>query len=137
MEKRRQIIYFKTYFLVFFNAQTERVKDKIDYVLYLISVAERIPGKFFKYLEGTDGLFEIRIEFESNIFRIFCCFDEGNLVILFNGFQKMSQKIPRKELEKAIRIKTEYFREKNKRQNFRSARKACEYYNQDKKIADY
>ena len=114
MEKRRQIIYFKTYFLVFFNAQTERVKDKIDYVLYLISVAERIPGKFFKYMEGTDGLFEIRIEFESNIFRIFCCFDEGNLVILFNGFQKMSQKIPRKELEKAIRIKTEYFREKNK-----------------------
>ena len=114
MEKRRQIIYFKTYFLVFFNAQTERVKDKIDYVFYLISVAERIPGKFFKYLEGTDGLFEIRIEFESNIFRIFCCFDEGNLVILFNGFQKKSQKTPRKELEKAIRIKTEYFREKNK-----------------------
>jgi len=76
-------------------------------------VTERIPGKFFKYLEGTDGLFEIRIEFESNIFRIFCCFDEGNIVILFNGFQKKSQKTPRKELEKAIRIRKEYFREKN------------------------
>ncbi|MCK5134266.1 MAG: type II toxin-antitoxin system RelE/ParE family toxin [Bacteroidales bacterium] len=114
MEKRRQIIYFKNYFAVFFNAQTERVKDKIDYVLYLITVAERIPGKFFKYLEGTDGLFEIRVEFESNIFRIFCCFDEGNLVILFNGFQKKSQKIPWKEFDKAIRIKKEYFSEKNK-----------------------
>ena len=114
MEKRRQIIYFKSYFAVFFNVQTERVKNKIDYVLYLITVAERIPGKFFKYLEGTDGLFEIRVEFESNIFRILCCFDEGNLVILFNGFQKKSQKIPRNELDKAIRIKKEYFSEKNK-----------------------
>jgi len=114
MEKRRQIIYFKNYFTDFFNDQTERVKDKIDYVLFLIAVAERIPGKFFKYMQGTDGLFEIRIEFESNIFRIFCCFDEGSLVILFNGFQKKSQKTPRKELDKAIRIKKEYFREKNK-----------------------
>ena len=115
MEKRRQIIYFKSYFFDFFNAQTERVKDKIDYVLFLISVAERIPGKFFKYMEGTDGLFEIRLEFEGNIYRIFCCFDEGNLVILFNGFHKKSQKTPRKEVDKAIRVKNEYFREKNKK----------------------
>jgi phage-related protein len=114
MEKRRQIIYFKNYFTDFFNAQTESVRNKIDYVLYLIAVADRIPGKFFKYLEGTDGLFEIRVEFESNIYRIFCCFDEGNLVILFNGFQKKSQKISRKEIDKAIRIKKEYFSEKNK-----------------------
>jgi phage-related protein len=115
MEKRRQIIYFKSYFIDFLNAQTERVKDKIDYVLFLISVAERIPGKFFKYMEGTDGLFEIRLEFEGNIYRIFCCFDEGNLVILFNGFHKKSQKTPRKEVDKAIRVKNEYFREKNKK----------------------
>ncbi len=115
MEKRRQIIYFKSYFIDFFNSQTERVKDKIDYVLFLISVAERIPGKFFKYMEGTDGLFEIRLEFEGNIYRIFCCFDEGNLVILFNGFHKKSQKTPRKEVDKAIRVKNEYFREKNKK----------------------
>ena len=114
MEKRRQIIYFRNYFVDFFNAQTKRVQDKIDYVLYLIAVAERIPSKFFIYMEGTDGLFEIRLEFENNVLRIFCCFDEGNLVILFNGFQKKSQKTPRKELDKAIRIKNEYFREKNK-----------------------
>jgi phage-related protein len=114
MDKRRQIIYFKHYFSSFFNAQTEKVKNKIDYVLYLITVADRIPGRFFKYLEGTDGLFEIRVEFEGNIFRIFCCFDEGNLVILFHGFQKKSQKIPKKEIDKAIKIKQEYFIEKNK-----------------------
>ena len=114
MEKRRQIIYFRNYFFDFFNTQTERVKDKIDYVLFLITVAERIPGKFFKYIEGTDGLFEIRLEFEGNIYRIFCCFDEGKLVILFNGFHKKSQKTPRKEVDKAIRVKNEYFREKNK-----------------------
>jgi len=58
---------------------------------------------------GIDGLFEIRVEFESNIFRIFCCFDKGNLVILFNGFQKKTQKTPKKELDKASRIMKEYF----------------------------
>ena len=75
MEKKRQLIYFKDYFNNFFDSQTEKVKDKIDYVLFLITVAERIPKKFFKYLDGTDGLFEIRVEYESNIYRIFCCFD--------------------------------------------------------------
>ena len=63
-------------------------------------------------MEGTDGLFEILIEFESNIYRIFCCFDEGNLVVLFNGFQKKSQKTPKKILERAIKIKEEYFIQK-------------------------
>ena len=109
MEKKRQIIYFKNYYKDFFNVQTEKVKDKIDYVLFLISVADRIPKKFFKYLEGTDGLFEIRIEYENNTFRIFCCFDKGKLVVLFNGFQKKSQKTPKNEIDKALKIKKEYF----------------------------
>ena len=65
-------------------------------------------------MKGYDGLFEIRIEFESNIYRIFCCFDQGNLVVLFNGFQKKTQKTPKKEIEKAVRIKNEYFNFKNK-----------------------
>lgn len=115
MEKKRQIIFFKSYFDEFFNPLNEKVKEKIDYVLYLITVAERIPKKFFKYLEGADGLFEIRIEFQSNIFRIFCCFDEGCLVVLFNGFQKKSQKTPLKEIDKALRIKKEYFESKIKK----------------------
>ena len=116
MNTKRQIIYFKDYFRSFFDSQTEKVKDKIDYVLFLITVADQIPKKFFEYMEGTDGLFEIKIEFESNIFRIFCCFDEGFLVVLFNGFQKKTQKTPAKEIEKALKIKKEYFESKSKNQ---------------------
>jgi hypothetical protein len=66
-----------------------KVQEKIEYVFKIIRNVQNIPGKFFTHLTGTDGLYEIRIEFESNIYRIFCCFDEGNLVILFNGFQKI------------------------------------------------
>ncbi len=66
-------------------------------------------------MNGTDGLFEIRIEFESNIYRIFCCFDEGNLVVLFNGYQKKSQKTPKKEIDKALRIKDDYFNSKREK----------------------
>ena len=61
-------------------------------------------------MDGTDGLFEIRIEFESNIYRIFCCFDEGNLVIIFHGFQKKTRKTPKIEIQKAVKIKEEYFK---------------------------
>jgi len=114
MVKKRQLIYYKNYFWDFFNAQAEKVKDKIDYVLFLVTVAERIPKKFFDQITGFDGLFEIRIEFESNIFRIFCCFDEGNLVVLFNGFQKKTQKTSKNEIEKALKIKQEYFEFKKK-----------------------
>jgi len=108
MEKSRQLIYFRDYFWDFFNRQTEKTKDKIDYVLFLVTVAEKIPGKFFERITGYDGLFAIRIEFESNIYRIFCCFDKGDLVVLFNGFQKKTQKTPKKEIEKAMRIMEEY-----------------------------
>jgi phage-related protein len=114
MEKKRQIIYFKNYFRDFFDSQTEKIKEKIDYVLFLITVADRIPKKFLEQITGYTGLFEIRIEFESNIYRIFCCFDEGNVVVLFNGFQKKSQKTPKNEIEKAIRLKEEYFEIKKK-----------------------
>jgi phage-related protein len=75
---------------------------------------DRIPKKFFEQLTGWDGLFEIRVEFESNIFRIFCCFDEGNLIVLFNGSQKKTHKTPKNEVEKAMRIKQEYFELKKK-----------------------
>ncbi len=114
MEKKRQLIFFRNYYRDFYNDQTEKVKDKIDYVLYLITIADRIPGKFFDQITGQEGLFEIRIEFEGNIYRIFCCFDEGNLVVLFNGFQKKTRKTPKKEIEKAMRIKIEYFELKRK-----------------------
>lgn len=77
MEEIRQIIFYKKYFYEFFNIQTEKVRTKIDEVLFIISVVERIPIKFFKKIESVKGLYEIRIEYESNIYRIFCCFDKG------------------------------------------------------------
>jgi phage-related protein len=122
MDKIRQIIFYKDYFLSFFNGQTEKVKDKIEYVLFVISVAERIPTKFFQYMTGTEGLYEVRIEFQGNIYRIFACFDEGKLVVLFNGFQKKSQKTPTVEIEKALKIKAEYFKEKTKSKGHGSKR---------------
>jgi len=64
------------------------------------------------YLEGTDGLYEIRVKHGSNIYRIFCCFDKGNLVILFNGFQKKAQKTPKNEIKKAEKLKANYFSKK-------------------------
>lgn len=114
MERHRQIIYFKHYFLDFFDLQNEKVKEKIDHVLFVVTVADRIPQKFFQHLEGTNGLYEIRVEFQGNIFRIFCCFDEGQVVVLFNGFQKKSQKTPSVKLDKAVKIMNEYFDEKLK-----------------------
>ena len=114
MEQIRQIIFFRNYFLDFFNEQPESVKEKIDYVLFVIRVAERIPKKFFEHITGSDGLYEVRIEFQGNIYRVFCCFDEGKIVVLFNGFQKKSKKTPQAELVKALKIKDEYFKTKNK-----------------------
>ena len=122
MERYRQIIYFKDYFFDFFEQQTEKVKEKIDYVLFVVTVAARIPQKFFQHLEGTNGLYEIRVEFQGNIYRIFCCFDEGQVVILFNGFQKKSQKTPSGELERAMKIRNEYFEEKLKQNENESKR---------------
>jgi putative component of toxin-antitoxin plasmid stabilization module len=114
VEQKRQLILYKSYFKDFFDPLNSKLKDKIDQVLFMIRIADRIPSKFFKHLTGTDGLFEIRIEYQSNIYRIFCCFDEGNLIILFNGFQKKSQKTPKKEIDKALRIKDEYYELKHK-----------------------
>ena len=112
MEFIRRIIFYKRYFLDFFNEQPEKVKDKIDQVLFVITVAERIPRKFFQHMSGTDGLYEVRVEYGGNIYRIFCCFDEGKLVVLFNGFQKKAKKTPQNEIDKALKIRAAYFNEK-------------------------
>ena len=78
----------------------------------VIETVEKIPTEYFKHMEGTDGLYEIRVQFGNDIFRIFCFFDEGKLVVLTNGFQKKTQKTPKKEIEKALKIKEEYNNEK-------------------------
>ena len=112
MEKVRNIKLFKNYFKEFYVAQTYEVRDKINKVLKLIETQRMIPAKFFRIIEGSDGIYEIRIELGSNIYRIFCCFDEGSVVVLFHGFQKKSQKTPLKEIRRAEAIKKEYFKEK-------------------------
>ena len=110
--KVRTIIFFKDYFADFFVKQRQKVKDKIIWTFDLIEELHRVPETYLKYLENTDGLYEIRIQLGSDIFRIFCFFDQGQLVVVANGFQKKSQKTPRQELDKALKIKEEYFNEK-------------------------
>ena len=78
----------------------------------MIKQVERVPDKFLKHLTGTEGLYEIRVKVQSNIYRIFCCFDEGKLIVLFNAFQKKSEKTPKNEIEKAMLLMNEYFNNK-------------------------
>ncbi len=111
-EFKRGIIVYKDFFWDFYNSQDAEVQSKIDWTIGIVRTLHLIPSKYFEHLTGTDGLFEIRIKVGSNIYRIFCCFDEGNLVILFNGFQKKTQKTPKNEIEKATKLKIEYFVEK-------------------------
>ena len=110
--KQRTIIFYKSYFDDFFIEQKQKVKDKIIWTFDLIEELQRVPETYLKHLESTDGLFEIRIQQGSDIFRIFCFFDQGQLVVLANGFQKKRQKTPKKEIEKALKIKEEYESEK-------------------------
>lgn len=105
----RKIVFHGEHFMQFYLELQPNVQEKIEYVLRIVRLVERVPKKFLDHIHGSDGLYEIRVEFESNIYRIFCCFDEGFLVILFNGFQKKTQKIPLIILEKAIKLKQEYF----------------------------
>jgi phage-related protein len=105
-------IFYKNYFNDFFIKQTSKVQDKIIWTLELIEELQRIPENYLKHLESTKGLYEIRVQLGSDIYRIFCFFDEGKLVVLANAFQKKTQKTPKQELEKAIKIKEEYFNEK-------------------------
>jgi phage-related protein len=108
----RKLFFYRDLFHRFYNDQNSRVKIKIDWTLKLISTIERIPVKYLKHLESSNGLYEIRVEYGGNIFRIFCFFDEGDLIILLNGFQKKSQKTPQQEIKNAEKFKNQYFYEK-------------------------
>lgn len=111
-QKIRTTVFYKDYFEEFFIKQRDKVKDKIIWTLELIQELERVPETYLKHIENTDGIYEIRIQQGSDIFRIFCFFDQGQLIILANGFQKKTQKTAKKEIEKAIKIKNEYESEK-------------------------
>ena len=96
----------------FYKSQDERTKKKIDYVLNIVRVMDKVPEQYLKYLEGTDGQYEARVKLASNIYRIVCFFDKGNIVVLMNGFQKKSQKTPKNEIELAERLRKKYYEEK-------------------------
>lgn len=110
--KVRTIIIYKDYFNSFFIKQGSKAKDKIIWTFTLIEKLHRVPENYLKHLEGTDGLYEIRVQKGNDIFRVFCFFDQGQLVVVTSGFQKKKQKTPSQEIEKAIKIKKEYFDEK-------------------------
>lgn len=111
----RDIYYYKDYYLDFFEAQKPDVKRKFNWTLKLIATIDRVPVKYFKHMEGTTGLYEVRVEVGSDNYRIFSFFDEGRLIILLNGFQKKSQKTPKNEIELAEKLKKQYFDEKSEK----------------------
>ena len=119
----RKIIFHGSHFVDFYLEQTTKVQEKIEFVFHIIKRVERVSKKFLSPIENTEGLFEIRVEYGSNIYRIFCCFDEGRIVVLFNAFQKKTQKTPQKEIEKALRLKREYFELKKTQENEKRSNK--------------
>ncbi|MDR1259418.1 MAG: type II toxin-antitoxin system RelE/ParE family toxin [Tannerellaceae bacterium] len=107
---KRKIIAYEDYYKDFLDSLDIKTKYKVLYGLLLLETQDRLPSKYVKHIK--DGIFELRIEYNSNIYRIFFCFDGDYIVILFNGFQKKTQKIPSAEIDRAIRLKKEYERKK-------------------------
>lgn len=115
MERIRTIVAYKNYFEDFLSDQPIKVQNKIYKILEIVEFQQQIPAKFLKHIEGTDGLYETRYSLGSNIWRVFCFFDQGRLVILLNGFQKKTQKTPKSEIDLAMRLKKEYYNEKRRK----------------------
>lgn len=110
---KRTIITFGGYFEEFIASLTEKERIKVDYLLTLLRSQDRLPIKFIKLIR--ESVYELRIEYNSNIYRIFFIFDNDKIVVLFNGFQKKTQKTPQNEIEKAIKIKNEYYEYKRQK----------------------
>ena len=109
---KRKILFFRKYFSDFYQSLNAKDQEKIEYVLNIVKNLQWIPKKFLKHIEGTDGLFEIRVSSFNSEFRIFCFFDAGMLVVLLTGFKKKTQKTPKKEIEQALKLMKEYYLEK-------------------------
>ena len=114
MEKVRKVIQYKHYFEEFLLAQPTKVQDKIFKVIEIIETYQRVPSTYLKVIVGTNGLYEARIKLGSNIWRVFCFFDKGKLVILLNGFAKKTQKTPKKEIDKAVELMNQYYEDKKR-----------------------
>ena len=104
---RRKIIAYGRYYKDFLATLTEKEIQKVKYVLSLLETEDRLPIKFIKSIR--DGLYELRMSYNGNIYRIFFIFDEGQIIVLFNCFQKKTQKTPETEIDKALKIKVEYY----------------------------
>lgn len=111
----RQIIVYADYFKEFKKTLSRKTLEKVYQIFIYVMTLERIPERYLKAITSVKGLYEIRIEEGGNIYRMFCCLDEGNLVILFNGFQKKTQKTPSEEIERAARIMKEYLAKKERK----------------------
>ena len=123
----RRITTYGQYFNKFYSKLDKEVREKIDWTFQFVKFVDHIPKKHFQHLENTDGIYEIRVEFESNIYRILCFFDEGYLVVLINSFQKKSQKTPKSEIDLAKKLKKQYFVDKKlKAENEKGNRKIIE-----------
>jgi len=109
----REILYYKDYYLDFFEKQKPEVKKKFNWTLQLIASIEIVPQKYFKHITNSKGIYEVRVEVGSDIFRIFSFFDEDKVVILINGFQKKTQKTPKNEIALAEKLRKEYFYDKD------------------------
>ena len=107
---RREIIAFGDYYKDFMATLGDKERKKVLYILSLLENEERLPVKFIKHL--LKGLYELRIMYDSNIYRLFFIFDDNRIVVLFNGFQKKTDKTPQKEIEKALKIKEAYYADK-------------------------
>lgn len=113
----RQLVVFEDHFKEFRKTLDKEALKKLYQVLTLIMKVKVVPIRFLKAIKGRKGLYEIRSEYEGNIYRVFCCFDEGSLVILFNGFQKKTQKTPIEQLDKAETLMKKYFEQKRNKKN--------------------
>jgi phage-related protein len=108
----RKVIAYKDYFIKFYKSQDKKTQEKIEYVLDLVRFEKQVPIKFFKYLDDTDGIYEVRVITTFKSIRILSFFDKGELVVLTNCFLKKTEKTPRKEIDLAERLKREYMIEK-------------------------
>ena len=104
----RDIFYFEDYYLKFYNGLKPEVKKKFNWTLQLIATMERVPEKYFKHITGSTGIYEVRVEVGSDIYRVFSFFDKGKLIVLVNGFQKKTPKTPYQEIELAEKLKKQY-----------------------------
>ena len=113
----RKVVVYGDHFKEFRKTLNKETLKKLYQILTLIMKVEIVPEKFLKAVKGYDGLYEVRLEYEGNIYRVFCCFDEGDLVILFNGFQKKTQKTPAGQLVKGTALMKMYYEQKHKQEN--------------------